>query len=90
MEQPRQDSEYSTNYEQPEYVEDGPIELFGLWDEDALAWASDVYERAWFKHVQATYLEIKHRLKNEAVGFERSRQVCELYQVMALEGLEMG
>lgn len=90
MEQQRLDIWHSTNYEQPEYVEDGPNELLGLWDEDSLAWARAVYERAWFKQLRVTYLEMKRRLQTEPVGPERSRLVRELHQVMALEGVEMG
>lgn len=89
-EQQKIDFWHSSNWEQPEYLEAGPSELLDLWNEDALAWAKEVYEEAWFKQVRATYLEMQRRLTNEPVGPERSRLVSEIYWLMALEGVETG
>jgi hypothetical protein len=90
IEEPRPDVPYGTNWEGPEYVEHGPTELFSLWDDDALAWAEDVYGQAWFKEARADYLEIERRLTNEPVGPERSRLVNRKFQLMKFEDVETG
>ena len=81
---------YSVSWQLPEYVEDGPSELFDLWDDDARAWASEIYARPWFKQVREAYLEIEQRLKSEPVGPTRSRLVTERHQLITLDGVETG
>ena len=87
IEQPRLDIWHTSNWEMPEYVADGPNELFYLWDDEAIAWARDVYQQEWFKKVRAQYLEIRDRLTDEPVGPERSRLVEEMFRMRTLEGI---
>jgi hypothetical protein len=90
IEESRPDIRYGTNWEEPEYVEHGPTELFGLWDDDALTWAGEAYEQTWFKEARTDYLEIERRLTNEPVGPERSRLVNRKFQLMKFEDVETG
>ncbi len=90
IEEPRPEIRYGTNWEEPEYVEQGPTELFSLWDDDALAWAGDAYGQAWFKEARTDYLEIERRLTNEPVGPERSRLVNRKFQLLKFEDVETG
>ena len=89
VEQQKLDIRHGTNWELPEYVADGPLELLDLWDEDALVWAREVYDQAWFNRVRSQYLEIARRLETEPVGPERNRLVNEKFQLMRLDGTDM-
>ena len=80
---------YSVSWQLPEYVEDGPSELFDLWDDDAHRGPA-IYARPWFKQVREAYLEIEQRLKSEPVGPTRSRLVTERHQLITLDGVETG
>ena len=88
MGQPTLDMWHGSNWEQPAYVTEGAAELLDLWDDEALAWAKDVYQQAWFGQIRARYLEIKRRLKDEPVGPQRSRLVDEMFRLKTLEGIE--
>ena len=88
MGQPTLDMWHGSNWEQPAYVAEGPAELLDLWDDEAVAWAKDVYQQAWFGQIRARYLEIKRRLKDEPVGPQRSRLVDEMFRLKTLEGIE--
>ena len=87
---PRLEIRYSTNWQTPEYMEDAPVELLHLWDEEALMWARQVYESDWFTRARAAYVELNLRLDHEPVGPERSRMVNEMFRMMRLEEIDTG
>ena len=89
MDQERLDIRHGSNWEEPEYAAHGPTELLELWDEEAVQWAKDVFQQAWFSRLRARYIEIKRRLMTEPVGPERSRLVSELYEMMEIEGVDI-
>ncbi len=89
MDQKRLDIRHGSNWKEPEYVAYGPTELLELWDEEAVQWAKDVFQQAWFSRLRARYIEIKRRLMTEPVGPERSRLVRELYAMMEIEGVDI-
>jgi hypothetical protein len=78
IERPALDIWQSTNWEGKEYVEQGPIELLELWDEQALGWAKELYQNESFRKVRERTIEIFRLLKTEPVGPKRSILVKEL------------
>lgn len=79
IEQPSLDIWQSTNWEGKEYVEQGPVELLRLWDEQALGWAKEHHESEGFWKVRERSIQIMRLLETAPVGPERSALVEELY-----------
>ena len=73
--------------EAKEYLDYTPVEIFGLWDEEARAWARNVYHSELFKKHRERYIEIYHQLKTEPVGPRRSQLVKEAF---AMSHLDLG
>ncbi|MBN1921426.1 MAG: hypothetical protein JW892_09290 [Anaerolineae bacterium] len=67
------------SWEDKAYVEQGPLELFQLWDEQALAWARELYQSEGFRKARERSIEIIRLLETEPVGPKRSALVDELF-----------
>ena len=81
IEQPRLDIWHSTNWERKDYIEQGPSELFKLWDEQASRWAKELYQSDSFREVRERSIEIFKLLKSEPTGPKRSQLVKELFDL---------
>jgi tetratricopeptide (TPR) repeat protein len=73
----RLDIQHGSNWAEPDYVEWVPPEYFGLWDEQARAWAKGLYEGEAFRKIEARYVEIGHELLNLRPGPRRSQLIDE-------------
>jgi hypothetical protein len=51
---------HSTNYQQQDFLDYVPPEIWGLWDAPALQWAEEMYDRPAFRRIRARYIEIYH------------------------------
>lgn len=78
IEQPVLELRHGSNWAEKEYVEQGPVELLRLWDEQALAWAKELYQSEGFQKVRERSIELLQRLSTEPVGPQRSEWVREL------------
>ena len=74
---------HSTNYEQKDFLEDVPPEIWALWDEPALQWAGETYDSPRLRQVRARYLEIREQLKSEQRTLQRSILVDEMFKLQA-------
>jgi hypothetical protein len=81
LEQERLNIWHGSNYEQKEYLQDAPIEIWTLWDQRALDWANATYNRPEFLRVRARYVEIQRQLKDERPGARRSQLVAEAFEL---------
>lgn len=79
IEQPSLELRHHSNWEEKEYVEQGPVELLRLWDEQALGWAKELYESEGFRKVRERSIELLQHLSTERVGSKRSELVQELF-----------
>jgi hypothetical protein len=83
-EQDKLDIWHSTNYEQKEFLEYVPPEIWALWDSPALQWVETVYDSPEFRQIHAQYIEIREQLKSEPRGARRSALVDELFELRAI------
>ena len=81
IEPTKHDIWHGSNLAEPEHFEYLPEEYFGLWDEDALKWASDHYHSEEFKAVEARHIEIHRQLLGLRPGPERTRLVNEAFKL---------
>lgn len=84
IEQPVLELRHGSNWEEKEYVEEGPVELLQLWDEQALAWAKELYQSEGFQKVRERSIELQRRLSTEPVGPQRSKWVQEWFDLRHL------
>ena len=83
-EQDELDISYSTNYEQKEFLEYVPPEIWALWDGPALQWAQEMYDSPEFCQVRSRYIEILEQLKLEPPGPRRSELVNEAFRLQTI------
>ena len=69
------------NFAEKMYLEYVPPEIFELWDEDALRWATETYNRSDVQAVRERYTAIYRQLVTEPRGPKRSRLVEEAFQL---------
>lgn len=79
IDQPVLDIRHDSNWAEKPYVEDAAPEHWTLWDDEARAWARQVYESDTFQRVRQRYIEIRRQLESEPRGPTRSRLIDELY-----------
>lgn len=72
---------HGSNLAEKMYLEYVPLEIFELWDEDALRWATETYNRFDVQLVRERYIAIYRQLTTEPVGPKRSRLVKEAFQL---------
>jgi tetratricopeptide (TPR) repeat protein len=74
---------HDSNLAEKDYTLGAPPEIWALWDEPALAWARETYERPAFCRVRARYIEIYRQLQSEPPGPKRSHLVDEAMALLA-------
>jgi hypothetical protein len=72
---------HGSNFAEKMYLDYVPPEIFELWDEDALSWASETYSRPDVQSIRERYIAIYRQLATEARGPKRSRLVEEAFQL---------
>ena len=77
IEIPRLEIWHGANMEEPEYIEYLPEEYLDLWDENAIAWATSIYENPKVQQIFEKCTSIRSRLMHERPGPIRSRLVAE-------------
>jgi len=80
-EQDELDIWHSSNYEEKEFLDYVPPEIWALWDAPALQWAAETYDSPEFRRVRARYIEIYAQLKSEPRGPRRSALVDEAFRL---------
>ena len=83
-EQDELDIWHGSNYEQKEFLEYVPPEIWALWGGPALRWAEEVYDSSQFQQTRARYIEIHEQLKSEPRGARRRALVDELFELSAI------
>ena len=78
LEQDELDIWHGSNYEEKEFLEWVPPEIWALWDAPALQWAQETYDHPEFSRIRARHIEIYQQLKSEPVGPRRSALVEEV------------
>ena len=63
------------------YLEPIPPEIFALWDEAALKWVQETYDRPDMVQIRERYIEIYRQLNNERPGPRRSQLVEEAFKL---------
>jgi len=76
---------HGTNYEQKEFLEYVPPEIWALWDGPALRWAREMYDSPEFRQIRVRYIEIHEQLKSEPPGPRRSALVDEMFKLRAIK-----
>ena len=74
---------HATNYEQADYLEYVPAEIWALWDASALRWAEETYDSPELRAIRARYIEIYKQLESEPRGPRRSALVDEAFRLQA-------
>jgi hypothetical protein len=74
---------HATNYEQTDYLEYVPAEIWALWDASALRWAEETYDSPELRVIRARYIEIHKQLESEPRGPRRSALVDEAFKLQA-------
>jgi hypothetical protein len=72
---------HGSNFAEKMYLDYVPPEIFELWDEDALSWASETYSRPDVQSIRERYIAIYRQLATEPRGPKRSRLVEEAFQL---------
>jgi uncharacterized protein len=85
LEQNRLDIWHSSNFADIDYLQYVPPEIWTLWDQAALQWAHETYDRPEFCQVRTRYIEIFAQLASEPRGPRRSRLVEEAFELRATE-----
>ena len=81
LEQDKLDIWHGSNIAEKDYLRYAPPEIFGLWDEQALQWAEEVYHSPEFCQVRTRYIEIYKQLRHEPPGPKRSQLVSEAFRL---------
>ena len=70
---------HGSNFEQKDYLQDAPPEIYGLWDDEDLQWVKETYHSPQFYQVRERYIEIYRQLDSEPPGPKRSQLVEEAF-----------
>jgi hypothetical protein len=68
---------HSSNDREPEWIRNGPIELFELWDNESLVWVAEVYDSPGFAKLRTRQIEIYKQLQSESVMSRRKALLTE-------------
>jgi hypothetical protein len=68
---------HSSNWDEKEYVESAPPEIFELWADEEKEWLREVYNSQEVEEIRLRYIEIYRQLKIEPVGAKRTKLVME-------------
>ena len=82
-EQEELDIWHGSNWEQKDFVEYVPPEIWALWDAPAMHWAAETYDSPEVSRVREQYIEIMRQLKSEPSGPRRSELVAEVFRLQA-------
>ncbi len=85
MEQDRLPIWHSSNFEDKDYLQYVPPEIWELWNKAALQWAQETYNRPEFRRVRARYIEIFTQLISEPRGPRRNQLVGEAFGLRTTE-----
>jgi hypothetical protein len=85
-EQDELDIWHGSNYEQKDFLQYVPPEIWGLWDAPALQWAEEMYDSPEFRRIRARQIEIREQLKSEPRGPRRSALVDEAFRLQTIAG----
>ncbi|MFC2037519.1 hypothetical protein ACFLYD_06085 [Chloroflexota bacterium] len=80
-EQDELDIWHGTNYEQKDFLEYVPPEIWALWDAPALHWAQETYDSPELCQVRARHIEIYKLLESEPPGPRRSELLDEAFSL---------
>ena len=80
-EQDQLDIWHASNYEQKDFLQYVPPEIWALWDAPALQWAEETYDSPQLYQVRARYIEIYEQLESEPRGPRRSALVAEAFSL---------
>jgi len=80
-EQDELDIRHASNYEQKEFLQYVPPEIWALWDAPVLQWAEETYDRPQFYQIRARYIDIYEQLESEPRGPRRSELVAEAFRL---------
>jgi hypothetical protein len=83
-EQEELDIWHASNWEQVDYLQDAPPEIYGLWDDEALQWVVETYHSPEFIQVRERYIDIYKQLKHEGPGPKRSQLVSEAFRLQGM------
>lgn len=70
-----------SNYEQEDFIQYVPPEIWALWDAPTLQWAEETYDSPEFRRVRARYIKIHEQLNSEPRGPRRSELVNEAFRL---------
>jgi hypothetical protein len=76
---------HGSNYDEKEYLQYVPPEIWALWDASALQWAQETYDSPELCQIRARYIEIFEQLKSEPRGPRRSEMVNESFRLRAMK-----
>jgi hypothetical protein len=84
-EQDELDIWHGTNYEQKDYLQYVPPEIWELWDAPALRWAEEKHDSPEFCRIRARHIEIYEQLESEPRGPRRSALVDEAFRLGTIQ-----
>lgn len=76
---------HSSNWDEKEYVESAPPEIFQLWTDEEKEWARKVYNSQKVEELRSRYIEIYRQLKIEPVGAKRTELVMKASRMEHLD-----
>ncbi len=68
---------HSSNWDEKEYAESAPPEIFELWTDDEKEWVRKVYNSQEVEEIRSKYIKIYRQLKTEPIGAKRTELVME-------------
>jgi len=68
---------HSSNWDEKEYAESAPPEVFELWTDEEKDWAGEIYNSQEVEEIRSRYIEIYRQLKTEPIGAKRTELVME-------------
>ncbi len=70
------------NWEEADYIAEGPLECLALWSGEELAWLHGEWDEPVFQRIRKRDLEITITLSTEKIGERRSKLVSEKFGLM--------
>jgi hypothetical protein len=68
---------HSSNWDEKEYAEFAPPEVFELWTDEEKEWVKEIYSSQEVEEIRSRYIEIYRQLKTEPIGAKRTELVME-------------
>ncbi len=72
---------HSSNWDEKEYAESAPPEIFELWTDEEKEWARKVHDSQEVEEIRSRYIEIHRQLKVEPIGAKRTELVMEASRI---------